>query len=89
MRGWTIWSVRTLEVYTLLVADLWNEFIVRPGEVAWLLGTALEKLLGSPPRLTMFPCVVVPNMIPHDFRFLDFGHRSVFSKAPSHSHTFC
>ena len=28
--------LQTLEVYTLLVADLWNEFIVRPGEVAQL-----------------------------------------------------
>ena len=29
-------SVRTSEVYTLLVADRWNEFIVRPDEVAQL-----------------------------------------------------
>ena len=37
----------TLEVHTLLVTDLWNEFIVRLSEVAQLLGTALDKLLGS------------------------------------------
>ena len=40
-------SPRTLEVYTLLVADLWNESIVRPGEVAQLLGMALDVLLWS------------------------------------------
>ena len=28
--------LQTLEMYTPLVADLWNEFIVRPGEVAQL-----------------------------------------------------
>ena len=29
-------SVHTLEVYTILVADLMNRFMVRPGEVAQL-----------------------------------------------------
>ena len=45
------------------------------------LGTALDKLLGRPPRLTKFPCVFVPNMLPRNVRFLV----CVFSKAPSHS----
>ena len=49
MRGWPMWfpmsgtCVFTLwRVYTLLVPDLWNEFTVRPSEVAQLLDTALD-----------------------------------------------
>ena len=55
MRSWTTGSANvrhmsldTLEVHTLLVTDPWNEFTVRPSEVAQLSSARLsEALQGS------------------------------------------